>query len=135
MKAIPTVAKYMSTSPLSIGPEQSLETAHKLLRDHEIRHLPVLDGGALVGLLTTRDMNLVEAFETINVKNTKVEDVMATTVYTTSPDAQLDDVCEHMAEHKYGSAVVVQNHKVVGILTTVDICRAMADLLRGRLSK
>lgn len=135
MKAIPTVAKYMTTSPLSIGPGQSLETAHKMLRDHQIRHLPVLDGGALVGLLTSRDMNLVEAFETINVNVTKVEDVMATAVYTTSPDAQLDDVCEHMAEHKYGSAVVLQNQKVVGILTTVDICRATAELLRTRLAK
>jgi acetoin utilization protein AcuB len=135
MKAIPTVAKYMTTSPLSIGPGQPLAMAHKMLREHNIRHLPVLDGGSLVGLLTSRDMNLVEAFETIDVSVTKVEDVMATSVYTTSPDAQLDDVCEMMAEHKYGSAVVLQNQKVVGILTTVDICRATAELLRGRLSK
>ncbi|MEZ4368875.1 MAG: CBS domain-containing protein [Kofleriaceae bacterium] len=135
MKAIPTVSKYMSTSPVSIGPAQSLATAHKLLREHEIRHLPVLDGGRLVGLLTSRDMYLVEAFETIDAEATKVADVMSSNVYATSPDAPLDDVCAEMAEFKYGSAVVVQNQKVVGIFTTVDVCRAMTDLLRTRLAK
>ncbi len=123
----------MSTSPHSIGPAQSLATAHKLFRDHEIRHLPVLDGGRLVGLLTTRDVTLVESFESLDTNETKVEDVMATSVYTTSPDAALDEVCDHMAQHKYGSAVVVQNNHVVGIFTTVDICRATAELLRTRL--
>jgi acetoin utilization protein AcuB len=133
VKAIPTISKYMSTSPHSIGPAQSLATAHKLFRDHEIRHLPVLDGGRLVGLLTTRDVTLVESFESLDTNATKVEDVMATSVYTTSPDAALDEVCDHMAQHKYGSAVVVQNNHVVGIFTTVDICRATAELLRSRL--
>jgi uncharacterized protein YjaG (DUF416 family) len=40
-----------------------------------------------------------------------------------------------MASKKYGSAVVEQNHKIVGIITTVDICQALADLLHSRLSK
>ena len=60
---------------------------------------------------------------------------MATVVYAVSPESPLDEVVQTMGEHKYGSAVVMQNEKVVGIVTTVDVCRALAELLRTRLAK
>jgi acetoin utilization protein AcuB len=47
----------------------------------------------------------------------------------------LDVVADALAEHKYGSAVVIQNDKVVGIFTTNDACRALSELLRSRLAK
>ena len=64
-----------------------------------------------------------------------VEDAMSSEVYTISPDAPLDEVVREMAAKKYGSAVIMQNHHVVGIFTTVDVCDAFADLLQSRLSK
>ncbi|MFM2420592.1 MAG: hypothetical protein RL385_5315, partial [Pseudomonadota bacterium] len=51
-----------------------------------------------------------------------------------SPDAPIDEVVGEMAAKKFGSAVVQQNHKVVGIFTTVDVCKAFAELLHGRLT-
>lgn len=134
-KPIPTIQKYMTTSPHSIGVEQTLSRAHAMMQEHRIRHLPVLHGGALVGILTERDLRLVESLAGVDPAVVKVEDAMATVVYSVSPDASLDDVVATMAEHKYGSAVVMQNQKVVGIFTTVDVCRALADLLRTRLAK
>ena len=134
MKTIPTIAKYMSTSPHSVGPDQPLTVVHKMMRDHEIRHLPVLQGGKLVGMLTHRDLAIVETLRDVNPKSTKVEDAMSTAVYAVSPDAPLDEVCDEMATHKYGSCVVLQNSHVVGIFTTVDVCRAMHALLHGRLA-
>jgi acetoin utilization protein AcuB len=133
-KAIPTVQKYMSTSPHSIGRDQTLAQAHTLLRTNHIRHLPVLDGGQLVGMLTERDLALVETLKDVDPKKVTVEDAMSTEVYTVSPDAPLDEVVGEMAEKKYGSAVVMQNHKVVGIFTTVDACRTLAELLATRLA-
>ena len=50
------------------------------------------------------------------------------------PEAPLDEVVREMAEHRYGSAVVLANGKVVGMFTTVDACRAFAELLHGRLA-
>ena len=64
-----------------------------------------------------------------------VEEAMNTSVYAVGPDAPLDEVAGEMAGHKYGSAVVLQNGKVVGIFTTVDACRALQELLHGRLAK
>lgn len=134
-KAIPTVQKYMTGSPHSIGRDQTLAQAHKVMREHRIRHLPVLDGGTLVGMLTDRDLHLVESLRDVDPEKVDVDDAMSTSVYSITPDAQLDEVAEEMARHKYGSAVVMQNGKVVGMLTTVDICRTLAELLRGRLAR
>lgn len=132
-KAIPSIQKYMTTAPHSIGKDQPLAHAHEVLRANDIRHLPVLDGGQLIGMLTHRDLALIESLKDVDPKTVTVEDAMSTEVYTVSPDAALDEVVSEMAEKKYGSAVVLANRKVVGIFTTVDVCRALADLLHSRL--
>lgn len=134
-KPIPTIQRYMTTSPHSIGVNQTLAQAHHMLQEYGIRHLPVLEGGRLVGLVTDRDLRLVETLPGVDPKSVMVEDAMATSVYSVSPDTPLDQVLESMADHKYGSAVVMQNNKVVGILTTVDVCRAFYEMLHGRLAK
>lgn len=133
-KPIPKIQKYMTTAPHTIGQEQTLAHAHGVLREHKIRHLPVLHGGALVGMLTERDLSLVETLRDVDPKKVLVEEAMAQGVYTVSPDAPLDEVVSEMAAHRYGSAVIVQNGKVVGIFTTVDACTALRDLLHGRLA-
>lgn len=134
-KPIPTIQKFMTTSPHSIGVEQPLSKAHAVMRELAIRHLPVLHGGRLVGMLTDRDLHLVESLVGVDPTKVKVEEAMAPMVYSVGPDAPLDEVVSTMAEHKYGSAVVMQNEKVVGIFTTVDVCRALAELLHTRLAK
>lgn len=134
-KAIPTIQKFMTTSPHSVGPDQPLSIAHKMMHEHHIRHLPVLAGGQLVGMITERDVALIGSMKGVDAASTTVEDAMSTTIYSVSPDAPLDEVATAMAEHKYGSAVVLQNAKVVGVFTTVDACRALAELLHGRLAK
>jgi len=133
-KPIPTLQKYMTTTPHSIGVDQTLAKAHEMMREHGIRHLPVLTGGRLVGLVTERDLRLVESLKDVDPHVVKVEDAMSTSVYAVRPDSPLDEVVGTMGQKKYGSAVVMQNEKVVGMFTTVDICRAFAELLHTRLS-
>ncbi len=132
-KPIPTVSKYMSTSPHSIGPDQTLAQAQHVMREHAIRHLPVLSGGKLVGMLTSRDIALVESLKDVDPKKVTVEDAMTNEVYAVAPETPLDSVVREMASKKHGSTVVTQNGHVVGILTTVDVCSALAELLHGRL--
>jgi acetoin utilization protein AcuB len=133
-KAIPTIQKFMTTAPHSIGADQTLAHAHAVMSEHKIRHLPVLVGGKIVGMVTDRDLRFIETMRDVDPAKVTVEDAMVTDVYAVSPDAPLDEVVGEMAAHKYGSAVVVQNHKVVGIFTTVDVCRAFAELLHTRLA-
>lgn len=134
-KPIPEISKYMTPSPHSIGRDQTLSAAHKVMREHRCRHLPVLHGGKLVGIISERDLHLVETLKDVDPEEVTVEDAMLTQVYSVSPDTPLDEAASEMAGKKYGSAVVIQNGKVVGIFTTVDACRALAELLKTRLAK
>jgi acetoin utilization protein AcuB len=133
-KPIPKVQAFMTTHPYSIGRDQPLARAHAVMREHCIRHLPVLDGGQLVGVLSDRDLHLIESLQDVDPNLLLVDEAMSTEVFSVSPDASLDEVADSMAEHKYGCAVVLQNHRVVGIFTTVDVCRALSVLLRTRLA-
>jgi len=134
-KPIPTIQRYMTTLPHSIGSEQPMARAHIMMREHHFRHLPVLHGGKLVGVLSDRDLHLVETLRDVDPEKVTVEEAMTRDPYTVQPDTALDEVVATMAEHKYGCAVVMQNEKLVGIFTTVDACRAFAELLHGRLAK
>ena len=95
----------------------------------------MLTGGKLVGMLTDRDLHLVETLKDVDPQKVTVEEAMSTVVYAITPETPLDVVVSTMAEHKYGSAVVMHNEKVVGIFTTVDVCRTLAELLHTRLAK
>ena len=134
-KPIPTVQKYMTTSPHTIGDDQPMAVAHRMMREHHVRHLPVLRGSKIVGLVSDRDLNMVETLVDVDPRKVLVSEAMSQDPYVVSPEASLDEVVSTMAEKKYGSAVIAQHDKVVGIFTTVDACRAFADLLQTRLAK
>jgi acetoin utilization protein AcuB len=134
-KSIPQVQKHMTTAPHSIGNDQSIARAARMMNDHHIRHLPVLHGGRLLGVLSDRDIKLIETFRDVDPTRVTVEEAMTEQPYSVSPETPLDEVVETMAANKYGSAVIMQNQKVVGIFTTVDACQALCDLLRTRLAK
>lgn len=133
MKAIPKIQKYMTANPHTINDELSLAKAQSMMREFKIRHLPVLSSGKVVGLISERDIGLLSSLQGVDPEKTAVGQAMAETPYLTSSEASLDEVAAQMAEKKFGSAIVMDNHKVVGIFTAVDGLRALSDLLRTRL--
>lgn len=133
-KSIPHIQKYMSTDVQTIGDEQPMSVAHRLMREQHIRHLPVLRQGRLVGIVSDRDLHLIETLRDVDPTKISVSEAMTPEPYVVSPEAALDEVVSTMAHKKYGSAVVADHGRVVGIFTTVDACSAFADLLTTRLS-
>jgi len=123
-----TVRRYMTPSPHTIGADQPLATAERIMREHHIRHLPVLHGGRLAGIVSQSDLRVVEALD--GAEQLAVEEAMTPDPYTITPDSSLEWVATEMAERKFGSVVVVDHEHVVGVLTTVDALRALQDLLR-----
>jgi acetoin utilization protein AcuB len=123
------VEDYMTSSPHSIGVTLTISDARNLMLANGIRHLPVLDGGALVGVLSERDIQMIEAIEKKNAMRITVEEAMSQAPYTCSPTTPLEVAARHMAKHKLGSCVVMQGKKVVGVLTTTDGLRALAEVL------
>lgn len=133
-KTIPTIQKFMTTTPHSIGKEQTLAKAEEMMQKNHIRHLPVLEAGKLIGLISDRDVKFLKSFKDVDITKTTVADLSVTDVFTIKPTSKLDEVCEAMAENKYGCAVVMDNNKLVGIFTWVDALRAMSTLLHTRLN-
>jgi acetoin utilization protein AcuB len=127
-----TISQFMTSGPFTIGREQSLAAAKQLMNKSHVRHLPVLHGGKLVGMISERELDVIEALP--GSKQLSVEDAMVPDVYLTSADAPLDTVAAEMARLKVGSAVVVKDDIVVGVFTAVDGLRALAEVLRAPLA-
>lgn len=127
-----TVQNFMSSLPRTIGAQQSLKKAMDIMQEHQIRHLPVLDGKKLVGVLTERDIAVARNFQ--GSAELRVDGVMMPMTYAVGPETPLEEVAQAMAEHKFGS-VVVQNHagEVVGIFTSNDALRALSEIIRGEV--
>ncbi|HEY8077589.1 MAG TPA: CBS domain-containing protein [Labilithrix sp.] len=121
------IKDVMTPQPVTIGRKQTLETAHAMMREHRCRHLPVLEHGDLVGVLSQRDLYFLESLGGIELEKDIVEDAMATDAYSVGPDELLAAVCAHMAEHKLGCAVVLERDRVAGIFTATDALRVLAD--------
>jgi len=132
-KPIPPVHKYMTPGPITIGHDQKITKAEEVMRENRIRHLPVLKGGKFTGVLTDRDIKFVQGLRDLEIDKLLVDDVVREQAFTVDAESPLDQVASEMAEQKVGSAVVLQNGKLVGIFTTVDALRALSELLRTRL--
>ncbi len=124
-----TIAQHMTSQPHTIGCTQPLAVAQRLMQENDIRHLPVLDRGELVGIVSERDLHFIQSLRGIDADDVPVQEAMTPEPYTVGPDASLERVVRTMADKKYGSAVVVQGGKVVGVFTTVDALRVLAGLL------
>lgn len=133
MKATPTIQKYMTTTPHTIGLEQNLIKAEEMMRSYKIQHLPVLHGGKLIGILSDRDVKFIQGFRDVDPEKVTVEEALTPDPYITKPDAKLEEVCAEMALHHYGCAIVCDNNKVVGIFTWIDALKAFDQLLSTRL--
>ena len=126
-----SISLFMTPSPHTIGVERTLADAQRIMRDNRIRHLPVMGEGKLVGIVTERDLHLLETLRGVDVNETTVEEAMSPDVFAVQPNTHVANVAKVMAEHKYGSAVVTRGGEVLGIFTAVDGLRILADLLKN----
>lgn len=120
----------MTASPETIEAELTLAQARERMFGLKARHLPVVQNGELIGILSDRDISLVEAIDGDLAKLT-VARAMTASPFTCGPEAHLHAVAEEMADHKYGCAVIVDREHpghVVGMFTTTDALRALAAL-------
>jgi CBS domain-containing protein len=121
-----TIGDVMTPQPFTIGRGQTLEVAHRMMRDHGVRHLPVLERGQLVGIVSQRDLYFLETIAGVELATDQVEDGMSTDAYAVGPDESLERVAGVMAERKLGSAVVIERDRVIGIFTATDALRVLS---------
>lgn len=130
------VRELMSPSPISVTPSTPIMEARYLMRHKRFRHLPVVDGGRLVGIITDRDIRLVLpsparrlSFGEIKYFLTEltVGEVMTTPVIASHPERDAGKAGQTMLEHKIGALPVVEGDQLVGILTETDLIAAFVD--------
>lgn len=130
------VSKLMSTEVVTLGVDDPLVTAEELMGLRRFRHLPVVQGNKLVGLVTHKDLlraalNHGSHRDRLVMKaRTLVREVMKTKVATATPDTPVAQAVTLMVEHKYGCLPIVEDGVLVGILTEADflmLVRAMLE--------
>ena len=126
----PPVTRYMSMSPCIVAPESTVAAALELMRRRGIRHLPVVRDGAMLGIVSDRDLSACRAVPDFDPDLMKVEEIMEKDVLVISPWDTIADVAERMIERRAGSAIVVERGRILGIFTTMDALRSLSDILR-----
>lgn len=134
MSINPEIQTVMTLVPHSIGKEQTLKQAKELMKKHEIRHLPVCEGGRILGVISERDIHSAVAIDQAYDYQLTVNDILMPEPYIVSPTTKLDQIAQQMAERHIGCAVVEVDGKPVGIFTAVDACRVLGQTLRNDTS-
>ena len=120
----------MTPAPHTIQRTASLADAHRMMRELGVRHLPVMTGNKLSGVVTQRDLYLLETLADFDIEKVDVGEAMTENPFIVTGDTALDEVLEIMTAQKYGSCLVVGRDGIEGIFTTNDACRILATLLQ-----
>lgn len=126
---MPSIDRYMTREPYSVASTDTLARVRHLMLVHGIRHLPVIDGGRLVGVVTDRDVVAIESVPGIDLAHVEVARVMSRPIQVWG-ETPLDEVSELMTKRKADCVVVQGGHGVAGIFTASDAISALTDLLR-----
>ena len=131
------VREIMMGSPVTLKPEDTLDLANDVISLGRIRHIPVVEEGRLVGIVTERDLigaaasqifGLKQKSKSALLKSVLIKEVMKKRVVTAAPETPIRDVAHLMAEKKIGCVPVVSAGVVVGLVTTTDILRYVESL-------
>lgn len=131
------VRDVMTVNPLTMSPEESLMEALQVMRLRHIRRIPIVADGLLVGLLTEGDLKRAEPSTlshtqeefTEVMESTPVNRIMIKNLVTASPETPLADAARTLWKSKYGALPVLEDGKLVGILTDNDLIGALVRLL------
>jgi acetoin utilization protein AcuB len=130
----------MTPNPVTVSSRTTLGEVADVMRELDIRHVPVVDGGALVGMLSDRDLAAFDLDRLLAAEEGEpgmgrpaipVVRVMSTDVITVEPDTGLGEVVALMIDSKVGAVPVLREgtRQVVGIVSYIDVLRALQDLL------
>lgn len=130
----------MTPNPVTMSPEDNLMEAAQLMRLRHIRRVPIVSGGKLVGLLAEGDLKRAqpstlsstqEEFTAV-MEGTQINRIMIENLVTTSPDTPLLEAVHTLWSSKYGALPVLEDGKLVGILTDNDLLGALVKLLESQ---
>jgi len=135
------VEDWMRRRPVTISPQETLRTAWRIIREHRIRHLPVVEQGRLVGIVTDRDLRhaLPSRAASLEVheipylaEKVRIWEVMARAVVTIHREAPVEEAAHLLLKYRIGGLPVVKGEILVGIITKTDLLRALIHRKQGQ---
>jgi len=123
-----TIDTFMTPNPATVAPEETLAGAKTLMRERGVRHLPVMEEGKVIGILSEREVDFIAAIAEVPPDAISVRRAMVANVLEVPAGDLLADVAQRMATAKCGSAVVMDGDEALGIFTTTDALAALAQL-------
>ncbi|AEH45223.1 CBS domain containing protein [Thermodesulfatator indicus DSM 15286] len=121
------IKHWMIKDVITISPEATVEEALQLMKKHSIRHLPVVDGEDLVGLVTESS---IRQYTLPSIKDSlPIKEVMILNPITVDAEATIDEAARLIHRHKIGGLPVIQAGKLVGIITVTDLLEAFIELM------
>jgi len=131
------VSDWMTKKVFTVTPDSSISDAAKLTREKGIKHVPVVKGNVIKGLLSDRDIKeyLPSKTTTLDVyelhsllTKTRVKSVMKTSIVTTSPDTPIEEAALIMLDKNIGCLPVIDRNKLVGIISDRDLFQVLVDI-------
>jgi acetoin utilization protein AcuB len=130
----------MTADPLTVTAEATIAEVWDLMREADVRHIPVVQAEALVGMVSDRDLARVDILRLLKVEGadalreelaTPIVRVMSSDVIAVGPDAEIGEVIDLLIDHKIGAVPVVreETREALGIISYVDVLRALRDVL------
>jgi CBS domain-containing protein len=132
-----TVRKIMMGSPVTLTPDDTLDLANNVISLGRIRHIPVVENGKLVGLLSERDLigaaanrifGLNQKSKSALLKTESVKSIMKKRLVTVTPDTPIKDAARLMADKKIGCVPVISAGALVGLVTTTNVLRYLESI-------
>ena len=134
---MPTVAAIMKPFPYFAQPDDPVSHILELMKQHDIRHVPIKQFERVVGIVSERDLRWMgsPALVLPDPEEIPVRHVQVNNPYTVEITTPLNTVVREMSERKIGAAIVVKSGQLAGIVTVTDICSALEELLESKFGQ
>lgn len=125
------VEEFTTPDPITANEDMTIDDLRRLMETHGIRHLPVVRGDTVVGVISDRDVRLVLGLSAAEKFQVRAADIMATDPLVVSASTPLDEVAYLMSEKKVGSVLVNdEDGRLLGIFTATDALNALIEIVR-----
>ena len=135
MKKIPTLKAAMTPFPYSVTLDTTLAAVRKLMQEHNIHHIPVMNSGKIVGVITERDVEVRQEMRSDDEQSLEVLHAHMSKPYIVDINEPIENVLLTMANKRIGATVITKHGKLVGVFTYIDACRYFGEYLQARFPK
>jgi CBS domain-containing protein len=137
-----SVTELMTSNPVTVTPDATVAEVWDLMRERDIRHVPVVNGGTVVGMVSDRDLASFDLGRVLTSEGADavrrelampIVNLMSADVVAVEPETDITEVIDALLEHRIGAVPVVRSEsgELVGIVSYVDVLHAVRDALDG----